>query len=129
MNEQENEQERVIKQVKQWEEDGVRFHIKHIKSNTGFPEIDRKLTYYCGYCEFNHDEILGQDIINAVDVHGGITYSRQAEDSKGYVYGFDCAHLYDEDNPLLKDIDWLTGECEKMAYNIIAVMKGIEQIC
>lgn len=73
--------------------------------------------YYCGYAAFPGKPLLvnEEDGLD-VTVHGGITYS---EETQGYaVYGFDCAHAFDEDNILLQNINYLKSEVESMAAQI-----------
>lgn len=52
--------------------------------------------WYCGYAVLPEDHILYDrqtefnDIINTIDVHGGVTYM------KDHVIGFDCNHFGDD---------------------------------
>ena len=51
----------------------------------------------CGYVAIPKDHILygkstESDSFNDIEVHGGITWSDNFEDSKIWVIGFDCAH-------------------------------------
>lgn len=76
--------------------------------------------HYCGYARFADKPVKEpgyNGILSYVPVHGGITYAHAGDD--GMVYGFDCAHLDDERNPLMRDIDWLKGQCQKMADSIV----------
>jgi hypothetical protein len=76
--------------------------------------------YYCGYCvlpERPVKETSYNGILTYVPVHGGITLAKELESGK-MVYGFDCAHVDDEYNSDTWDIDWLTKQCENMAFAI-----------
>ncbi len=72
--------------------------------------------HYCGYVRYPKRFTIesGYDgFLTYVPVHGGLTYTK--EDTNGsIVYGFDCAHCDDGGNPLCRDLDWLTAECERM---------------
>ena len=116
--------------IKKWEKDGIKYHIMHtwLPETEGLPSsIYGKLDYRCGYCEFDKPPLSGleDDAVHEVDVHGGITYGY--DDLESVEFGFDCCHADDENSSYLKDIDWLTQECERMAHNILAVVNGTEQ--
>ena len=99
------------KAIKQWEKDGVSFSII----------LDR---HHCGYCRFPERPTAEEGyngILTYAPVHGGLTYAEQDEDGS-MVYGFDCAHSGDDSRPELRDLDWLTAECEKMATAIKAAV-------
>lgn len=72
-----------------------------------------------GYCRFKRKPVHEEGyngILNYVQVHGGITF---CEHKLGVsVYGFDTAHLGDEDNPLCRNIEWLEYQCLVMARGI-----------
>ena len=96
-----------------WEKEGVTYSIVQ---HTSF------MTHYCGYCRFATRPVKEQGydgFLAYVPAHGGITYAKQSEDGS-MVYGFDCAHAGDEDNPNVTDMVWLRTECEKMAAGILA---------
>lgn len=64
--------------------------------------------YYCGYCAIQKDQIpeswhgdYNADGLQYLRIHGGITYTEVRGDY--VVFGFDCAHLHDDENPLLQD--------------------------
>lgn len=85
-------------------------------------------SHYCGYARFPERPVREQGydgILTYVAVHGGITYARESEVDDTMVYGFDCGHAGDDNNPQCKDIEWLTKETEKMA-EIIKEMSKIE---
>ncbi len=78
--------------------------------------------HWCGYARFPKQptqESGYSGILTYVPVHGGITYARQDDDGT-MVYGFDCAHADDDNNPLLQDLDWLKAECQRMVAAILA---------
>jgi hypothetical protein len=75
--------------------------------------------HFCGYVRFGNrplkeDHFSG--IATYVPVHGGITFA--SEDDRGFIYGFDCAHCDDEDNPQMYDLIWLRAETERMGIAI-----------
>lgn len=85
--------------------------------------------HYCGYARFPSRPVLVEGyygILNYIPVHGGITYANEANDSS-IVYGFDCAHVYDENNVNLKDINWLKTECQKMVGAILCASRFEEE--
>lgn len=96
------------KAVKVWEyDDGVVYSIV-------------PYGHYCGYCRFPKRPLIEQGyngIAAYVPVHGGITYAEEAKDGS-MVYGFDCAHSGDEERPELRDLAWLSKECERMAEGV-----------
>lgn len=95
--------------IKQWAIDDLEFSIV----------VHPSMGHHCGYVAFPDrpvDESSYHGILTYVPVHGGITYARAKD---GAAYGFDCAHLDDEQKPWLRDVDWLTNECEHMAIAII----------
>lgn len=119
----EEERELTLYLRKIWEHDGIRFMIiEHV-----WAERIRNIApvlgmgHFCGYCNLS---VLVLDY-NRVDVHGGITLYRSEQDGT-YTYGFDCAHWNDSENPLLRDLDWLTSECERMAEQIVRIYNDEE---
>lgn len=96
--------------VETWRQDGAVFSIVQV----------RRLGHYCGYVRFPSRPTKEQGhkgILTYVPVHGGITYADEAEDGS-MVYGFDCAHSGDDQDPKLKDLEWLRAECQHMAQAI-----------
>ena len=73
---------------------------------TGYARFKDKL--FKGYYKKKKPNYLG--FLTYIPVHGGITYAKK--DEYGYVYGFDCVHSGDEDNPNLKDINYIAKQCE-----------------
>jgi hypothetical protein len=64
--------------------------------------------HLCGYCIFRKEEIppswwgdYNADGLQYLRVHGGITYASIEGDY--VVFGFDCAHCYDDKNEKLKE--------------------------
>ena len=81
-------------------------------------------SHYCGYVRFKERPVKEESyggLLTYVPVHGGLTYSR--EDQGGMVYGFDCAHLGDEENPWTRNLDWLRDQCQIMAEAILVATK------
>ena len=73
-------------------------------------------THPCAYIEVN-DLIDAPFDINAIDCHGGITYSREylaTVDHKGWFIGWDYAHCYDYSGNLPETTQhckkWTTSE-------------------
>ena len=65
------------------------------------------------------------DLVLAVDVHGGLTYSRANKDG-GWVLGFDCAHAGDartpdDTNGIWRDAAFVAAECRSMADQVQAL--------
>jgi hypothetical protein len=74
--------------------------------------------YYCGYVIFDghpfpEDGYGG--IMYAIPVHE-ITYGEY--DGEYSIYGFDCAHIWDFDNPDTKNPEWLINQCKRMKVGI-----------
>ncbi len=93
-----------------WEKDGIKYYICYVDILTG---------HYCGYCEFPERPLqsAGWDrVVEDIPIHGGITYVEEFEGRM--IYGFDCAHYGDAENPMTKNIEWLKQECERMATEI-----------
>lgn len=77
------------------------------------------VTQYNGYCRFRKKPVHERGyagILNYVPVHGGITYT---EHKLGVsTYGFDTAHADDENNPLVRNVEWVEYQCMVMARGI-----------
>lgn len=63
------------------------------------------------------------DIDMSVDVHGGLTYSRDSPEypapSDGlWWFGFDCGHAYDEEDGG-KSLEYVVNECESLAKQLV----------
>ena len=103
------------KALETWKADGATFSI--IERNIFGLSIGAP---YNGYVRFPSRPVKEegyQGIMTYVPVHGGITYAEESEDGS-MVYGFDCAHFGDENNPELFEIDWVKAECQRMASAI-----------
>ena len=113
---------RKISVVKEWERDGLKYHVAYVEWSEFLRNIGRMHDHYSGYVTFPECPIAedgyDNEAIRSIDVHGGITYAVE-EDDGSYTYGFDCAHLYDEFDTDTQDLDWLTAECESMGRQII----------
>ncbi|HMN10984.1 MAG TPA: hypothetical protein PKD55_01515 [Bellilinea sp.] len=94
--------------------------------------VDNKVLYlvqtgmghWCGYVRFETRPVAETGyggFMTYVPVHGGITYAGQGEDGT-MVYGFDCAHAGDEEDPKTWDMNWLRAETERMAIAIEAAV-------
>lgn len=66
-----------------------------------------------------------------LSVHGGVTYSSEEPGSKYpapsadlWWFGFDCNHLHDQDDP--KDLEYVVGECERLAEQLASLSKPQE---
>lgn len=75
--------------------------------------------HLCGYCRLPRllAEAQYEGIVTYVPVHGGITYAVRS-DTDQMVYGFDCAHVGDESNPLTRDPNWVLAEAKCMETGI-----------
>lgn len=102
--------------VKTWNKDGITFFIVLRK-------IHPLPHFHCGYATFP-DKTMLDNAESKVDVHGGITLNEM--DGTTAIYGFDCAHAWDENNALIKTEEWLTDECEKMGAQIAALYESGE---
>jgi hypothetical protein len=102
------------KAVKNWMTDGLTFSIADCRGH-----------HFCGYVRFPARPLKEpgyHGIASYVPVHGGITFAEQDPDGS-MVYGFDCAHADDDENPVRRDMGWLMAECERMAEGIIEAAK------
>lgn len=101
-----------------WEAEGLRFClVRH-----------PRMKHWCGYCIFPKRPLIEEGyngIATYVPVHGGITLAEEEKDGQ-MIYGFDCAHAGDEDNPQLQDMAWLQAECQRMAVGIMTAA-GVEE--
>jgi len=101
-----------------WEKDEISFYL-----------VKQRMGHWCGYCQFPKRPVIEQGydgILTWVPVHGGITFADEYPEGV-MVYGFDCAHAGDEDNPKVSDEAWLRSEAERLATNIQAVVKYEER--
>lgn len=66
-----------------------------------------RLGALCGYVAVPADHLahgLGYDALDEIDVHGGLTFSAEAEidDAPQWTFGFDCNHGYDQSPQMTK---------------------------
>jgi hypothetical protein len=83
------------------------------------------LGHLCGYVRFNKRPVIEKEyggILSYVPVHGGITYAKESKNGS-MVYGFDCAHCDDENNPNCKDANWVLKEAINMGLAILIAKK------
>jgi hypothetical protein len=82
----------------------------------------------CGYVRINPDD---NTCIYDIDVHGGITYSRDSENSylpDGWWVGFDCIHSGDEkDVNAVKEVFGYDIECD--GYGVVRSAEYVENEC
>ena len=77
------------------------------------------LLQYNGYCRFMSKPVIEPGyggILSYVPVHGGITYCRHQKWVS--TYGFDTAHSGDEENSLVRNLEWVEFQCHLMAKAI-----------
>jgi hypothetical protein len=99
--------------VKEWNDGESRAYCITRSTET----FGRNPNWHCGYIMFPKCPMQRpgyMDFLAYTPVHGGLTYAQEMPGTGRYVYGFDCAHGGDEYNDDLKDIEWLTAECERM---------------
>jgi hypothetical protein len=81
-----------------------------------------KNVWYCGYVRFKVAPITDTrtcgGVLDRVDCHGGVTYAAIGSDGSG-VYGFDCNHSFDRNDPDTEDMEWLKAEVERMRESIL----------
>jgi len=83
-----------------WEKEGIDYATVSRGETRSY-----KRAPWNGYCRFAKRPVIetGYDgILTYAPVHGGITYANEDADGS-MVYGFDCAHLNDENNADLFD--------------------------
>ena len=108
--------ERESKLVKQWNYKGklciIIFHKWTLPIATSLKE------YYTGYVQSSLNK--SYDDLN-IEVHGGLTFGDSLEhfnpDLKGFFYGFDTGHAFD--NPEVQDLNYCIRECERLAEQLI----------
>lgn len=73
------------------------------------------------------------DMVLAVDVHGGLTYSQKRDDGLWWL-GFDCAHAGDARSPdhvregeVWRDEDFVAAECRSLAEQLHRFAMGPAQ--
>lgn len=85
----------------------------------GSPDTWPRRTQFNGYCRFPAKPVIERGyggILTYVPVHGGITY---CEHELGVsTYGFDTAHAGDDENPLVRNVEWVEFQALLMARGI-----------
>ena len=99
--------------VEKWNKDGLKFYLLKIYPGSTFLQ-----PYYCGYVRFSDLPVKKDSFLDYIPVHGGITLAEK-DDQGGMIYGFDCMHGLDSEDPRTKDIGWLKKECERMGQAIV----------
>lgn len=78
------------------------------------------MPHRCGYIVFP-EKYDNDDFESRLDVHGGVTFEDRIADGKR-IYGFDCAHCDDYDNP--KDLNYVKKEIKAMLHQINEAKRG-----
>lgn len=76
-------------------------------------------TWYCGYVVIPANDKFynaSEDLIDTLDVHGGITFDGVLNDFTEYMIGFDCHHMGDD--PEVQDADYALSECKRLVDQI-----------
>lgn len=94
------------KAIQVWERDGLKFSVVQNHALCGYVRFPTRPVAEDGY----------HGILDYVPVHGGITYAH--EDAEGMVYGFDCGHADDDEDPRMQDVSWVKGEAERLGMAI-----------
>ena len=117
------------KAVEVWkDESGVQYSVVRCEHSDISLRYDLRGGHYCGYCRFVERPLVepgDKGIATYVPVHWGITWAQGDED--GMVYGFDCNHHGDSENPQVEDIEWVKAECERMARGILLAAEYEEE--
>lgn len=107
---------------------GYRVFVKHLtlRECEDEPRFLRFIHWYCGYVEIPKDSKfygLGEDEADELfDIHGGITYTGELNETGNYVLGFDCRHF--GDSPYVQNEEFTLKECYKLVEQIIIKEKG-----
>jgi hypothetical protein len=92
--------------------------------------------HYCGYVAIPIGSVpvewrgnYNADALQYLAIHGGITYCEVApkEEPQFVVFGFDCAHCDDDENPDLKDVSYVMRLAAQMESQLITYAKRIEK--
>lgn len=76
-------------------------------------------TWYCGYVVIPANDKFynaSEDLLDTLDVHGGITYDEFSHDFTKYMIGFDCCHVGDD--PEVQNADYALSECKRLVDQI-----------
>lgn len=106
-------------------------------------------SHYCGYVGLpknhvldnkdysEHIAVLGEDLENSIEVHGGVTFTgvpSALEKSALWWVGFDCAHGSDVTlmafshnfpDATFKDAGFVSQECEQLAQQLFDIQNSI----
>jgi hypothetical protein len=129
-------------------EDKVKARHRFTDDATGYECVVLEVPWFCGYVRLPdhhpwHDKGYGSDLCghdgcyqhspeSQIDVHGGITFDgRPHGETKGFWYGFDCAHagdFVDYEIPGLSPrdghhwtVDEVKAECSRLAKQLADV--------
>jgi len=97
------------------------------RSRCGYVEVKKE--HPCYGVDYDNIE-RGDDVEDTyIAVHGGLTFSSREKDpdyplpSKGWWFGFDCAHMGDKtkyrDEGIHRSRGFVVGECERLAEQLI----------
>jgi hypothetical protein len=100
--------------------DGETYGCSLVLNDTMVPRI---APFYCGYVRFKRlpgitDRAAAFALAGEIAVHGGVTYTEYDPASGEVVYGFDCGHFRDAQNPDTRNLDWLKAECEVLREHV-----------
>jgi len=94
--------------------------------------LDCRGSHLCGYVALPNDSIpkewrgnYAADALQYLNIHGGITYCDAHEEDT--VFGFDCAHSGDDENPLLKDPEHVKQLVLQMKAQLLAYAAVIDE--
>lgn len=118
--------------VQGFSQNGIEYCIK-VMTVHGCKRIPQR-EWLNGYIFLNEDHPwfgLDCESLNAIDVHGGITYASHASQDSGFItqmgfkkrwmIGFDCAHY--GDNMKKCNIEFVRNELEKLCKQAIEALK------
>lgn len=77
-------------------------------------------TWYCGYVVIPEGDKFykaSEDLLDTLDVHGGITFDGVLIGFTEYMIGFDCHHMGDD--PEIQNADYALSECKRLVDQII----------
>ena len=94
-----------------------------------------RLNFLCGYVVLDSNIKIELDVLNSLEVHGGITYMEyETIDSKEkLVIGFDCGHCCDyipvselnfNENAIYKNVDFVKKELKKIIDQIDELLEN-----
>jgi len=102
------------------------------QGNKAIIQHDR-YSHYCGYVVFDRKDVpetwfnddYDLDSMDLLAIHGGLTYKEVKGDY--VVFGFDCMHAGDEDNPLLQDLDYVIKLVDQMESQLKLHIKNLSK--